>query len=241
MRTLEEVRSWEGRDVYDKSGEKVGTIDAVYLDEATGRPDWLAINTGLFGMKTNFAPAHDAVAERDDAVRIPYDKDRVKDAPGVDPDGRLSTEEERELFAYYGADYDAEPVERESRFERGGDDAMTRSEEELHVGTERGEAGRARLRKHVVTENVTKSVPVEREEIHVEREPITDENRDQALSGEPISESEHEVVAYEEQPVVEKRAVPKERVRLAKDSHTDEERVSEDVRKERIEAEGDAR
>lgn len=118
------------------------------------------------------------------------------------------------------------------------DEAMTRSEEELHVGTARQERGRARLRKHVVTEQVQQTVPVRREEVRVEREPITDENIDQALDGPEISEDEHEVVLHEEQPVVEKRTVPKERVRLNKDTVTEEHEVAEDVRKERIEPEG---
>jgi uncharacterized protein (TIGR02271 family) len=91
-----------------------------------------------------------------------------------------------------------------------------------------------RLRKYVTTEQVTKTVPVQREHVRVEREPVTDANRDQAMAGPDISEGEHEVVLTEEEPVVEKRAVPKERVRLAKDTVTDEETVSEDVRKERI-------
>jgi uncharacterized protein (TIGR02271 family) len=121
------------------------------------------------------------------------------------------------------------------------DDAMTRSEEELRVGTERREAGRARLRKYVVTENVETTVPVQREEVRVEREPITDANRDAALSGPDISEEEHEVTLHAEEPVVEKKAVPKERVRLETDTVTEERGVSEEVRKERIETEGDAR
>jgi uncharacterized protein (TIGR02271 family) len=120
------------------------------------------------------------------------------------------------------------------------DDAMTRSEEELAVGTQRRETGRARLRKYVETENVQETVPVQREEVRVEREPITDANRGQALDGPDITEEEHEVTLHTEEPVVEKRTVPKERVRLGKDVHTDEETVSEDVRRERIEAEGDA-
>jgi uncharacterized protein (TIGR02271 family) len=119
-------------------------------------------------------------------------------------------------------------------------DAMTRSEEQLAVGTERHETGRARLRKYVETENVEQTVPVQREEVRVEREPITDANREAALAGPDISEAEHEVTLHSEEPVVEKRAVPKERVRLDKDVHTDEETVSDDVRRERIEAEGDA-
>jgi uncharacterized protein (TIGR02271 family) len=115
------------------------------------------------------------------------------------------------------------------------DDAMTRSEEELRVGKERVETGRARLRKYVVTEHVTKTVPVQREEVRVEREPITDENVDRAMAGPELSEEEHEVVTHEERPVVDKKTVPKERVRLSKDTETGEEQVSEEVRKERIE------
>jgi uncharacterized protein (TIGR02271 family) len=76
---------------------------------------------------------------------------------------------------------------------------------------------------------------VQREEVRVEREPITDANIDAATSGPAISEEEHEVTLHEEAPVVEKRAVPRERVRLEKDTVTDEHQVSEEVRKEQIE------
>jgi uncharacterized protein (TIGR02271 family) len=116
---------------------------------------------------------------------------------------------------------------------------MTRSEEELQVGTETGERGRARLRKYVVTETQQATVPVQREEIRVEREPITDANLDAATGGPAISEEEHEVTLHEEEPVVEKRAVPRERVRLDTDTVTDERQVTEEVRKEQIEIDGD--
>jgi uncharacterized protein (TIGR02271 family) len=118
------------------------------------------------------------------------------------------------------------------------DDAMTRSEERLNVGTERQETGRARLRKYVTTENVTKTVPVQREEVKVEREPITDENRGAAMDGPDLSEEEHEVTLHEERPVVEKETVPVERVKLGTETTTDEETVSEDVAKEHIDADG---
>ena len=121
------------------------------------------------------------------------------------------------------------------------DDAMTRSEERLHVGKERETTGRARLRKYVTTENVTKTIPVEREEVRIEREPITDANRDEALRGPDISEEEHEVVLHEERPVVEKEAVPVERVRLDKEVVRDDVTVNEEVRKENIETDGDTR
>jgi len=107
------------------------------------------------------------------------------------------------------------------------------------VGTETREAGRARLRKHVVTENVTRTVPVQREEVRVVREPITEDNRAAAESGPAISDEEHEVVLHEERPVVEKEAVPVERVRLDTDTVTDDVTVSEEVRKEKVDTDVD--
>lgn len=121
------------------------------------------------------------------------------------------------------------------------DDAMTRSEEQLHVGTERQESGRARLRKYVVTENVTTTVPVQREEVRLEREPITDGNVGDALSGADITEEEHEVILHEERPVVEKETVPVERVRLDTETVVEDHTVSEEVRKEKIELDDDGR
>jgi uncharacterized protein (TIGR02271 family) len=119
------------------------------------------------------------------------------------------------------------------------DNAMTRSEEQLRVGTETREAGRARLRKHVVTEHEQVTVPVSREEVVVEREPITEANRGSAVDGPSISEEEHEVVLREERPVVDKEAVPVERVRLGTETHTDQETVGGEVRKEQIEFDDD--
>ncbi len=118
------------------------------------------------------------------------------------------------------------------------DEAMTRSEERLRVGTEQVQTGRARLRKYIVTENVTQTVPVSHEEVRLEREPITDENRGAATSGADLSEEEHEVVLTEESPVIAKETVPVERVRLDKQTVTEEQQVSESVGKEQIEVDG---
>ena len=118
------------------------------------------------------------------------------------------------------------------------DDAMTRSEERLSVGTTSEEAGRARLRKYVVSENVTQTVPVSHEEVRVEREPITDANMGNAMDGPAISEEEHEVTLHAERAVVDKEAVPVERVRMDKTTVTEQEQVSADVRKEQIEVDG---
>jgi uncharacterized protein (TIGR02271 family) len=242
MPDIDTVRTWQGRALVDRDGDRIGSIDAIYLDDQTGEPEWALVNTGLFGTKSSFVPLAQATQAGED-VRVPYDKQLVKDAPRVDPDGHLSEAEERQLWRHYGLDYDRTTRRRATGRGAVGrdvsgpttDDAMTRSEEELRVGTAQRERGRVRLRKYVTTEQVQQTVPVRREKARLEREPITDANLDAATSGPELSEAEHEVILREEEPVVGKRVVPKERVRLDKDTTTGEERVAEEVRKEQVE------
>jgi uncharacterized protein (TIGR02271 family) len=247
---MTEAYEWQGRTVLDEAGDRIGTVKEIYTDHATGKPEWATVSSGLFGMKSHFIPLADATPTGED-IRVPVTADQVKSAPAVEADGEISEVEERSLFEHYGVPYTSEGSTTAQGGPAGGpsaqgydtsgpttDDAMTRSEEELRVGTAKQERGRARLRKYVVTEHVQQTVPVSREEVRLEREPITDGNIDDALSGPEISEEEHEVVLHEEVPVVEKRAVPKERVRLSTDTVTDEAEVSEEIRKERIEQEG---
>jgi uncharacterized protein (TIGR02271 family) len=246
MPDIDTARTWQGRTLVDRDGGRIGSIDAIYLDDDTGQPEWALVNTGLFGTKSSFVPLAQATEDHSD-VRVPYDKQLVKDAPRIDPDGRLSEAEERRLWRHYGLDYDRTTRRRATGKDAVGrdtsgpttDDAMTRSEEELRVGTAQRERGRVRLRKYVTTEQVQQTVPVQRERVRVEREPITDANRDAATSGPEISEAEHEVILREEEPVVQKRVVPKERVRLDKDTLTDEERVAEELRKEQIDVDNE--
>jgi stress response protein YsnF len=205
----------------DCDGDKIGSIGDVYLDADSGRPEWIAVTTGLFGTKVSFVPIAEAREDGDD-VRVPYEKSHVKDSPNVDADGALSQAEEERLYRHYDISYTDNAVADGVSGEDAGlrdhgtvgrdvsgpetDDAMTRSEEELDVGVRSRETGRARLRKYVVTEPVETTVQVQREEVRLEREPITDANRDEALAGGDI---------------------------------TEEAAVDEQLRKERIETEGD--
>jgi uncharacterized protein (TIGR02271 family) len=240
-----DVLEWRGRTAVDADGQKLGSIEQIYLDNETDRPEWALIHTGMFARRSSFMPLEGATSEGDQ-IRAPFSKDQVEDAPQMDADSELSQQDEAALYAHYGIPYSES--RSDSGLPQGGagrdvsgpetDGAMTRSEEELRVGTARQEAGRARLRKYVVEEQVTRTVPVRREEIRVEREPITYANRDSAMAGGDITEEEHEVVLHEEKVVVDKQAVPKERVRIDKDVVTDEQQVFETVRKEQIETEG---
>jgi uncharacterized protein (TIGR02271 family) len=245
MPDTQTIAQWKGQDLLDTDGDKIGTIDEIYIDQQTEQPEWALVKTGLFGGKGTFVPLSQATPE-EGGVRVPYAKSHVKDAPSIEPDGELSQSEERTLYEHYDVDYG----DSGSGSSNGGDtvgrdtsgpttdDAMTRSEEELNVGTQSRETGRARLRKYVVTEEVQKTVPVQHEEVRIEREPITDANVGAATDGPEISEEEHEVTLHAEEPVVEKRTVPKERVSLEKDTVQEERQVSDTVAKEQIEVDG---
>lgn len=290
MITREEISTLLDHSVYDGDGNKIGDAKHVFLDDASGRPEWVTVKTGMFGSSESFVPIRDA-ALVEDHLEVPYRKDKIKNAPNVDIDagGHLSVDEEQRLYDYYGINWDSVLADqeeggrtpgpgtagtaaaagtagaagrRDDTFREPGapgtageagtagragprgeartgprDDAMTRSEEEMHVGVERRETGRARLRKYVVTEEVQQTVPVRHEEVRVEREPITDANREEAMSGPEISEAEHEVTLHEERPVVTTETVPVERVRMTTEETSEEETVRGQVRKERIEAE----
>jgi len=264
--------TWTGRDAYDVNSDKIGSIKDIFFDDITGRPEWIEVKAGIF-KGTRLAPLNGArietnTGDAEDRLRLAVDKDRVKDAPDMDTgDDHLSPDQERELYSYYGFNWDDRndtdfgygqhwdkqrfgrmhvpgqrgdvPGQRQTQTAQDQDDAMTRSEEELRVSKQREQAGTARLRKYVVTEQRQVTVPVQRETVRVEREPITDANTAQATSGPGTAEAEHEVTLHDEQPVVSKRTVPKERVRLEKETVTDTETVTGDVRKEKIDVEGD--
>jgi uncharacterized protein (TIGR02271 family) len=247
-----------GATVYDTTDDKVGTVGQVYVDPDTQAPLWITIKTGLFGTSESFAPVESASFDGN-IVTLPYEKAFVKDAPRISDDGTLSSEEESALYAYYGngaagtGRVEEPPVfdqdttdtttgtisaDTATGFDTSGpttDDAMTRSEEQLHVGTEKVEAGRARLVKHIVTENQTVTVPVSHEEVTLTREPITDANIGDATAGPDLSEEEHEVILTEERVVVGKETVPVERVALGTETVTEQQQVTEDVAHEEIE------
>ena len=275
---------------YGSDGDKIGKVEQVFLDDNSGEPTFLTVNTGLFGAKENFVPVKGARQDGDRVV-LPYTKDVIKDAPKVDADQHLSPAEEEELYRYYEMNYDdgrtagadrdrnaaagtagvagAAAGDRHANADRdvadrdrlaadrdrdltdrdragvdqdrhvaaGENASVTRHEERLNVGTQEREAGHARLRKYVVTDHESVDVPVEREEVTVERTPINDTNA--RVDNGTIGEEEVDVTLHEERPVVQKEAVAVEEVGLNKQTVQETQRVEADVRKEQVDVETD--
>jgi uncharacterized protein (TIGR02271 family) len=235
-----------GASVQGSDGAKLGKVEGVYLDNDSNQPEWVSVKSGLFGSHVSIVPLSQANWDGN-ALTVPFDKDAIQAAPHHDPDTALSPADEDDLYRHYGItstqstasegrrDRAAEPgVEGRDTSGPTTDDAMTRSEERLRVGTEQREAGRARLRKHIVTENVSTTVPVSHEEVTLQREPITEANRGDAMSGGDLTEEEHEVTLTEQRAVASKETVPVERVRLGTETATEQQQVDETVRKEVI-------
>lgn len=310
----------DGLTVYDNDGEKVGSVGRVYVDDDTGKPDWVTVKTGLFGMKESFVPLAGARRVGSD-LHLAHPKDSVKDAPRVDADAHLSVAEEEELYRHYGLtrksgnlgdnrsagmdaptvagtgamgaagaagaargagtaptakatgkatttgtstgtagagttgagmagagsgtgrhrDTDASTTARpmagagagtSRSADMSGREEMIRSEEQLHVGKEEYESGKARLHKYVVTEEVTRTVPVSHEEVRVVREPLQPGEKTTGTTD--FGEQDVEVTLHAERATVRKEAVPVERVRLETNRVTEQKEVSAEVRKEKI-------
>jgi uncharacterized protein (TIGR02271 family) len=240
--TMNRLAEMRGAPVYDSDGDKIGKVEEIYYDYETQIPEWLGIGTGFFGTKRALVPIKGA-REQEDGVAVSFTKEQVKDSPDVDED-EISQQTERELAGYYGLGYSEQrsstgltegaPSPRGARGKEEDREAVTRHEEELKVGKQPVEAGRARLRKWVETEPVEMDVALQQERAKVTREQV-----DQPVGEHEFEEEEVEVPLRGEEATVQKQAVAKERVALGKDVKTEKQKVRGDVRKERVEVEGD--
>jgi uncharacterized protein (TIGR02271 family) len=256
-----------GRELVDRMGHLVGRIEALFTDDIA-RIEWAEVRVGLCSTRRFMVPMAQArpLGER---LRVPFDKERIVRSPRHELDGAAGQATEPRLLRHYGEEPSTVPVERapESGVAHGSDTeaaaaakeppsnesvqvgrqerdsttvgAMTRSEEELRIRTVRRVRGRVRVCKYVVTEEVQYTIPLRREEIRIENMPIGDEDIAPGAGGSAALSGEHEIVLHEEVPVVDKRVVPRERVRVSKEAQIEEAQVTEELRRERIEAEGD--
>jgi stress response protein YsnF len=254
MATREEIQWVMRADVYDRAGDPVGRVGEVYLDAASDRPAWILLQSGPFHAAPALAPLLGATFGST-GIRLAVDRNQIS-APAAragDPEEPLPVERVEQLYRHYGliTEQPPQPQQTPGTAEaRGGDDAMTRSEERLRVTTTPREVARLRLRKYVETEYVQVTVPVRREKVRVERVPADSDAEEAPAEEAPAEEipaeeipagrsggePEQDLILYGERPVISTETVPVERVRLTKQTVTDTETVQEQVRKERIEA-----
>ena len=239
--------AWIGADVYDSAGDKIGSIDQIYLDDKSGQPEWLTVSTGWFGTSTQFVPIAGS-SRHDEGLKVPYTTDHVKDAPAVDADQHLDADEERRLYVHYGFDHDTDDHEvaygGRERADEGyeyadtrstGDANVTLSEEQLAVDKVQREAGAVRLRKYVVTEDVNVTVPVKKQVARIVRTDATGTTPGAIADGDVVEE----VTLKEEEVVVDKNVVAKENVGIETETVTEQREVSDTVRKEQVEIDGE--
>ena len=232
-----------GYQVYDQSGSKIGKVDDLFVDEGD-QPEYVGVKMGLLGTSSTLIP-WGAVSSTDDeggTITVATDKETAKNGPTFDDDREITPEFERQVHSYYGlqrASTTEEPgayeayqgattVEDELRVQR--------TEEELAAGTRERQAGSVSVRKRVRTDRERMEVPTRREEVTVERVPVSEGAATEAQ----IGEDEVRVPLTEEEVVVEKRPVAKEEVRIRKEVVEDTEVVEEDVRREEIDVDDES-
>lgn len=254
-----------GDDVCTQDGETIGTVDNVWVDDATDETEFIGVKTGwLFG-KTHVIPTADAQFDGT-TITVPYSKDQIEGAPSFDTDAEISPEEEQQVYSYYGLDRStsASPTgltsgdsstgsgftppsgsgfsgttDTSSNTGSSGDEAdIALSQEQLNVGKRQVQAGDVQLRKVVRTEHQEVPVELRREDIEIERVPAS-EMSTSGTTGQAFEEQTIDVPLMEEEPVVEKEARVTGGVRVTKDVETQTQTVGGDVRSEDVEIDGE--
>jgi uncharacterized protein (TIGR02271 family) len=238
----DEFDAWEGLRVVARDGEPLGTLLEVYHDVAGGNPRWAAMQ--LYDGRHGFVPVGSAV-QRGDEVHIPASLALVREAAAtLPPTGQLTAEEEDRLEAHYATERSSPPtapppaappppVEH--------DVELTVNEEQLVVTTSTHPAGVVRVRKVVVTEDVTVTVTLRREELRLESaalpDPVPGGAADPAEGEATMEDGDStllEVTLFEEVPVVQRRVVPRERVTVRRAVVGEQVNITEPVRRERL-------
>jgi uncharacterized protein (TIGR02271 family) len=228
-----------GYEVYDQSGEKIGKVDDLFVDD-NNNAEYVGVKMGFLGTRSTLIPM-DIITVDEPAGRLvtSADKETVKNGPTFDDDREIIPSFENEVYSYYGLQrastesgaYETYQAEATASDVRDEDELrVQRVEEELAAGTREREAGALNVRKRVRTDREQIEVPTRHEEVTVERVPVSEGTASEAQ----IGDDEVSIPVTEEEVVVEKRPVAKEEVRIRKDVVEDMEVVEEDVRREEI-------
>ncbi len=196
-----------GVEVIGAGGVKLGKVDNLYVDDDTNQPEWVAVKSGLFGAHVSLVPISKAQFDGT-ALNVPFDKEQLKSAPHHHPNTNLSPLTEKYLYHHYGMPYSEHSGSPAADSQHGKPEDQTGES----GAPARGSSGpTGRLRKYWGSKNATKTMPVSREEVRLEREPGTETNRDDAMSGWVLVAEEHEVTLIGDEAVVVKETVVLER------------------------------
>jgi len=231
--SLEELKEGRTAPIIGSDGEQIGHVGEIWVDDS-GNPEYLKVGRGFLGLGDRLVPVRGGRFE-DDGFHVPYTKDQLDEAPDFDDDDDVMELDEERVSSYQShySGYDAD-VDTDRTAKSAEEGSITRSEEELKVGKREAEAGRMRLRKWVETEPVQTEVELQRETVRADRQPINE-----PVSGGQIGEEDIEVSLKQEEAVVDKQVVGKERITLDKEVETTTETVTDEVRKERVEVDED--
>ena len=223
-----------GSIVSDLSGRRYARLDEVFAGRHSGRPEFGVLSLDEEGTERVVVPLTGARREGD-VVVLPLEIDRVVAAPRMQSDvDEIPAEAGQLVLAHFGLD-DAATEAMPAAAATDDTTEIVVSEEQLAVETRSVPTERVHVRKEVVTEDVTITVTLRREELVIEREPI--DAAPGAARGEdrlPVDGEELEIVLHAEEPVVTKRVMPVERVRLRRNEIVEERRITDTVRKERV-------
>ncbi len=257
-----EMRRFLDYTVVDREDSRIGTIDAVWQDHSN-QPAYVAVRTGWLGFgKAHVVPAQRAeVNESKKTVRLPYLADEIKSAPSFDSQEDITEEAEYTISSHYGIGRDwnqpmrgSEGYEGREREDLREIDTTTTAEptmqagerdearmrlnqEQVEVGKREVQYGGVRLRKVVRTETVNVPVELQREEIHLERTPVSGEVTADSDIGMTRDGEDIFIPLRREEAVIEKSIAASEEVRVSKRRETERENVREEVRREDVQIE----
>ena len=215
--------------VLDADGRRLGRVKHIYDSDRAGELTWVSVATDGPGRRSRFVPLQGARLDGPD-LRLAYAGDLVDGSPEVSDDDEVDSTQEGRLRAHYGLDAST-----------GGGITMIRSEERLAVAMRVEAIARVRVTKYIVTEEVTHTFTLRREEIRVEHLPAAGSDSSAAASDTAFDDGVEEIVLYAEVPVLETRVVPVEVVRVSKHTIVEQQQVSADLAREQIVAEQTAR
>lgn len=209
-----------GTTATDRDGEVLGTVSAVWLDDASGRATWVGLTAGAHASPTGddavVVVPLDGARTTPDRLQLAVEARVAREAPRLGATQRLTPEDELRLRAHYArtaGTTDPTPAAAPSE-PAGATGTMTRSEERLTVQTTVEPWGRAVLRVETVTEEVMVPVRVTRQRARIEHLPLATTGGPTAAAPSADGQASEWVTLWGEQPVVTVERVPVERVRL---------------------------